>query len=31
MDPAKIRFIRKTFIKERGKEVFRISCPSPIL
>ncbi len=31
MDPAEIRFIRKTFIKERGSEVFRKIRPSPIL
>jgi hypothetical protein len=28
---AEIRFIRKAFIKERGAEVFRKICPSPIL
>ncbi len=31
MDPAKIRFIRKGFIKDRGVEVFRKVRPSPNL
>jgi hypothetical protein len=31
MDPAEIRFIRKAFIKERGAEVLRKICQSPIL
>ncbi len=31
MDPAEIRFVRKAFIKKRGAEVFRKSCPSCIL
>jgi hypothetical protein len=31
MDLAEIRFVRKSFIKERGSEVFRKIRPSPIL
>ncbi len=31
MHPAEIRFFRKTFIKERGTEVFRKIHPPPIL
>ncbi len=31
MDPAGIRLVRKVFNKERGAEVFRKICPSPIL
>ncbi len=31
MDLAESRLIRQVVIKERGAEVFRISCPSPIL
>jgi hypothetical protein len=31
MDLAETRFNQKAFIRERGAEVFRKICPSPIL
>jgi hypothetical protein len=31
MDLAETRFNRKAFMRERGEEVFRKICPSPIL